>query len=126
MRPRICERLVINCKNSPEHRCCQYENAQSDAAGEETTDLPPRDEIPVDANRVKVKEVPTVVKGEAIPVPIDIVNDTQKKFADIINDEVTIGVPTDEPYNRIPTECFTQTFDCVKDPTNPCCMYLEK
>ena len=23
-RPRICERLVINCSNSPEHRCCQY------------------------------------------------------------------------------------------------------
>ena len=24
VRPRICERLVIDCINSPEHRCCQY------------------------------------------------------------------------------------------------------
>ncbi len=24
-RPRICQRLVVNCNNSPEHRCCQYE-----------------------------------------------------------------------------------------------------
>ena len=31
-RPRICERLVINCSNSPEHRCCQYK-VPSQAAG---------------------------------------------------------------------------------------------
>merc|ERR1711936_444194 len=24
-RPRICQRLVVNCKTSPDHRCCNYE-----------------------------------------------------------------------------------------------------
>jgi len=24
-RPRICQRLVVNCKSSPEHRCCLYQ-----------------------------------------------------------------------------------------------------
>merc|ERR1711953_165174 len=24
-RPRICQRLIVNCASKPEHRCCQYE-----------------------------------------------------------------------------------------------------
>ena len=24
-KPRICQRLVVNCKTSPEHRCCLYQ-----------------------------------------------------------------------------------------------------
>ena len=31
VRPRVCERLVIDCINSPEHRCCQY-NTNSQAS----------------------------------------------------------------------------------------------
>lgn len=121
VKPRICERLVINCKNSPEHRCCQYEAL----AAEETT---PRDDIPVDANTVKVKEVPIVVKGEAIPVPLENPAEEEafKKYEEIINhDKAASVVPDDAPYERIPAECFTEAFDCQLDPGHKCCPFLE-
>jgi len=27
-KPRICQRLVVNCKSSPEHRCCQFQEEE--------------------------------------------------------------------------------------------------
>ena len=82
-----------------------------------------------DRNRVDVNNVPVVVKGEAIPVPLvePTVPEEQKKFEQIINEGVTVGVPPSEaPYDRIPTECFTESFDCQKDPRHKCCSFLEK
>ena len=49
----------------------------------------------------------------------------QQKYEQIINDEVVPKLEQ-EPYDRIPAECFTQNFDCVKDSQNMCCAYLEK
>ena len=74
-RPRICQRLIINCASKPEHRCCQYE---IEAAKPEitsgpvievsTTTLPsivkePPRKIPIVSNSVKSNPKPVVVKG---------------------------------------------------------------
>ena len=74
-RPRICQRLIINCASKPEHRCCQYE---IEAAKPEitsgpvievsTTTLPsivkePPRKIPIVSNSVKSIPKPVVVKG---------------------------------------------------------------
>ena len=68
-----------------------------------------------------------LILGEAIPVPLEnpAVIAEQQKYEKIINDEV---VPTleQEPYDRIPAECFTQNFDCEADSQNMCCAYIEK
>jgi len=132
IRPRICERLVINCKNSPEHRCCQYKPITpeiEEAPGGLGT---PEDEAlvaPTPSNDVNVNASPAVVKGEVevVDLEIPIVVEAQKKYAKIINDEVGVGVPPEnEPYQRIPAECFTESFDCDQDPDYKCCDFLEK
>ena len=68
------------------------------------------------------------ILGEAIPVPLETpqVIAEQQKYEQIINDEVVVPKLEQEPYDRIPAECFTQNFDCVKDSQNMCCAYLEK
>ena len=48
-----------------------------------------------------------------------------EKYEKIINDEVGSIPDTDEPYQRIPAECFTESFNCDDDPTNKCCTILE-
>lgn len=67
-----------------------------------------------------------LILGEAIPVPLEnpAVIAEQEKYEKIINDEV---VPTleQEPYDRIPAECFTRNFDCETDSQNMCCAYIE-
>ena len=37
-RPRICQRLVVNCKSSPDHRCCLYEEKIENNIDELTTE----------------------------------------------------------------------------------------
>lgn len=130
IRPRICERLVINCKNSPEHRCCQYKPITPTV---EEASPPPQEaaavaDNPTPSNDVKVNASPAVVKGEVevVDLEIPIVVEAQKKYAKIINDEVGVGVPENEPYQRIPAECFTESFDCDQDPDYKCCDFLEK
>merc|ERR1711953_272126 len=83
--------------------------------------------LPVKANSVKVGDPPIVVKGEAIPVPLENpkVQAEVEKYEKIINDEVGSIPDTDEPYQRIPAECFTESFNCDDDPTNKCCTILE-
>ena len=70
-----------------------------------------------------MKEV--VFKGEAIPVPNPVVVEQQKKFEKIINEAENVGTVDQEPYERIPAECFTQSFDCDTDPDFKCCAFLE-
>ena len=153
-RPRICERLVINCSNSPEHRCCQYK-VPSQALDE----VLPVDQLPVDQlptgnppqalpepekeaavaiadNRIPVNaeqqsEV-IVKKGEVEVVPVEIpiepvVVEAQKKYEEIVNDEIGVGVlESSEPHQRIPAECFTQPINCDQaNADNKCCMYVE-
>ena len=36
-------------------------------------------------------------------------------------DALPQAVREELPYERIPAECFTNTFDCVADPENRCC-----
>merc|ERR1712223_169757 len=86
-----------------------------------------RKALPVKANSVKVGDPPIVVKGEAIPVPLENpkVQAEVEKYEKIINDEVGSIPDTDEPYQRIPAECFTESFNCDDDPTNKCCTILE-
>ena len=69
---------------------------------------------------------PVVVKGEAIPVPLETPSqvEAQIKFEKIINDEVGVNVLEEEPYERIPAECFTEAFDCDQDPEDKCCAFL--
>merc|ERR1712223_378723 len=176
-RPRICQRLVVNCKTSPDHRCCNYEQkikiitteatsvttlATTTAESKPITTTPKprptttrtptrvpttrtttrvpttrttttqtrtttRKALPVKANSVKVGDPPIVVKGEAIPVPLENpkVQAEVEKYEKIINDEVGSIPDTDEPYQRIPAECFTESFNCDDDPTNKCCTILE-
>merc|ERR1719510_1424851 len=165
-RPRICQRLVVNCKTSPDHRCCSYEQKINTITTEasvttsptttasttlkpartstrpttrtttrtttaSTTPKPARTStrkgLPVKANSVKVGDPPVVVKGEAIPVPLENpkVQAEVEKYEKIINDEVGSIPDTDEPYQRIPAECFTESFNCDDDPTNKCCTILE-
>jgi len=144
-RPRICQRLVVNCKQNSEHRCCQYISPPAiDEVKPEVEiikDEPPTPSPtkPETSNSVAVEEIPTsnsvaveapkeVVKGEVevVDLEIPVVVEAQKKFAEIINDEVAVGVPKNEPYQRIPAECFTESFDCDQDPDNKCCSILEK
>ena len=113
IRPRICLRLVVNCKSSPDHRCCQYE--------EETPEEVPQDEV---AEEIK-EDSSAVVKGEAIPVPLELVQKDHKKYEQIINEDSVASIPDEEPYERIPAECFTESFDCEVDPNHKCCAYLE-
>ena len=49
-----------------------------------------------------------------------------EKYEKIIYDEVGSIPDTDEPYERIPAECFTESFNCDHDPTNKCCTILEQ
>ena len=69
----------------------------------------------------------SIIKGEAIPVPLENpkVQAEVEKYEKIINDEVGSIPDTDEPYQRIPAECFTESFNCDNDPTNKCCTILE-
>ena len=86
-----------------------------------------REDVPVGANRVKTGTKPVIVKGEAIPVPLEnpAIKIEVEKYEQIINDEVGSIPDTDEPYERIPAECFTESFDCDQDPTNKCCAFIE-
>jgi len=142
--PRICKRLVVNCKKSPEHRCCQYldVNPVTDEVKPEVEvpEVPEDDPTPPPSpppkipskpetsNSVAIEAPKEVVKGEVevVDLEIPVVVEAQNKFAKIINDEVTVGVPKNEPYQRIPAECFTESFDCDQDPDNKCCAILEK
>jgi len=144
-RPRICQRLVVNCKQNSEHRCCQYISSAIDEVKPEVeipkndpppTPSPPKPEtfnsavaveVPT-SNSVAVEAPKEVVKGEVevVDLEIPVVVEAQNKFAKIINDEVAVGVPKNEPYQRIPAECFTESFDCDQDPDNKCCSILEK
>jgi len=60
-RPRICERLVINCSNSPEHRCCQYKVPSQ--AGAAIVSPAVIEEV------VLVDELPTGSPPQALPEP---------------------------------------------------------
>jgi hypothetical protein len=130
VRPRICQRLVVNCQNNPTHRCCQHEeeaveeSTEVEEIIEEKVTLTHSRVIPVEPNIVKVH--PESVKGEAITVPLEhpAVKEEREKYEKIINDEGPI-VPEEKPYERIPTECFTETFDCDMDPKFKCCPFLE-
>ena len=71
-RPRICQRLIINCASNPEHRCCQYQVENTVVVVETTTEAvpvsttsvrkpqPPR-KIPIVPN--SVVKPPSIVKG---------------------------------------------------------------
>jgi len=39
---------------------------------------------------------------------------------------VDLPIPDDEPYERIPAECFTMSFDCKTSPGHMCCAYHQK
>ena len=39
---------------------------------------------------------------------------------------VDLPVPDDEPYERIPAECFTMSFDCKTSPGHMCCAYHQR
>ena len=39
---------------------------------------------------------------------------------------VDLPIPDDEPYERIPAECFTMAFDCKTSPGHMCCAYHQK
>jgi len=138
-RPRICKRLVVNCKKNSEHRCCQYQEVnpvidvvkpEKEIPKEEPAQPlpPPPKSKPETSNSVAVEAPKEVVKGEVevVNLEIPVVVEAQKKFAKIINDEVAVGAPKNEPYQRIPAECFTESFDCDQDPDNKCCAILEK
>lgn len=36
---------------------------------------------------------------------------------------VELPIPEEEPYERIPAECFTMSFDCKTSPSHMCCAY---
>ena len=36
---------------------------------------------------------------------------------------VELTIPEEEPYERIPAECFTMSFDCNTSPSHMCCAY---
>lgn len=136
-KPRICQRLVVNCKKNAEHRCCQYQdvNPSIDVVKPEAEIIPDVDPAPPPEapkletpNSVAVNDPQDVVKGEVevVDLEIPVVVEAQNKYAKIINDEVGVGAPKTEPYQRIPAECFTESFDCDKDPDNKCCAILDK
>merc|ERR1719400_2602740 len=39
---------------------------------------------------------------------------------------VDLPIPDDEPYERIPAECFTMAFDCKTSPGHMCCAYHQR
>lgn len=89
---------------------------------------PVRNNLPIGANKVKTGAAkPIIVKGEAIPVPLEnpAVQSEVEKYEQIINDEVGSIPDSGEPYERIPAECFTEDFDCEVEPSNKCCAFLE-
>lgn len=76
-RPRICQRLIVNCASKPEHRCCQYEVEVAETpevtsrpetevitttVSSKIVKAPPR-KIPIVSNSVRSNPKPEVVKG---------------------------------------------------------------
>jgi len=41
-------------------------------------------------------------------------------FESVINDQIPVAVE-EQPYERIPAECFTNVHDCTANPENRCC-----
>jgi len=148
--PRICQRLVVNCRSSPSHRCCVTPTL-SPVSGNDLVTLPP---LPVEVLPVELlsaeEEVQhlkvevsslsgkrpstTLASGHAVAtvetVPLD-------RHAALIaagspnayqrgGEELNLNQPqkvTEEPYERIPAECFTMVFDCQTSPGHMCCPY---
>ena len=85
-----------------------------DASAEGAADVTPGEE--------EVPEAPVEVPVEA-PVVVSAAGESeapQLTFESVINDQVP-AVREELPYERIPAECFTNTFDCVANPENRCC-----
>ncbi len=83
------------------------------------------DEVkPVEEDEVKPveEEVPPVLVLDEAPVVVaeDSPAESKLTFESVINDQVPV-VHEDQPYERIPAECFTNTFDCTANPENRCC-----
>ena len=83
------------------------------------------DEVkPVEEDEVKPveEEVPPVLVIDEAPVVVaeDSPAESKLTFESVINDQVPV-VHEDQPYERIPAECFTNTFDCTANPENRCC-----
>ena len=75
------------------------------------------DEAPVE------EEVPLAAAADEAPVEEEAIDEPeapQLTFESVIKDQVQ-AVREELPYERIPAECFTNTFDCVADPENRCC-----
>ena len=75
------------------------------------------DEAPIE------EEVPLAAAADEAPVEEEAIDEPeapQLTFESVIKDQVQ-AVREELPYERIPAECFTNTFDCVADPENRCC-----
>ena len=98
---------------------------------EETPQPPPVVQAPAEAEDVQapvdVEDVQAPAEVEDVQAPAEVENvqapDVPEKkltFESVINDQVPV-VLDEQPYERIPAECFTQTFDCQANPANRCC-----
>ena len=55
------------------------------------------------------------------PVVPEVASEEPKlTFESVINDQVPVVVE-EQPYERIPAECFTNVHDCTANPENRCC-----
>ena len=134
-RPRVCLRLVINCRTNSRHRCCRTEPV-SNALNQETSSTEPvveeanaeDDDQETTTSKPKivgtVEEVP-LQRNTQTPNEPDTPT-TAKILGSIINEEIPgVAKVTEEPYERIPSECFTMSFDCKANPEHMCCTYQQ-
>ena len=70
----------------------------------------------------EAEDVQAPAEAEDVKSPAEVEDVPEKKltFESVINDQVPV-VLDEQPYERIPAECFTQTFDCQANPENRCC-----
>lgn len=93
----------------------------------------PAEDVPAPAEDVQpaaeVENVQPAAEVEDVQAPIEVENvqapgedfpEKKLTFESVINDQVPV-VLDEQPYERIPAECFTQTFDCQANPANRCC-----
>ncbi len=143
-KPRICLRLVVNCNVNPAHRCCQFQDdvQEEDVQEEEQQEFA----VKVDASSTTttMTTATTVTTGSTTVTSSD-------GFSTIISSETNGWVSSVEPvspydhekevldkppleqrlqshvHQKIPAECFKQTFDCdapTEQKKHMCCAYM--
>ncbi|XP_040563642.1 uncharacterized protein [Lepeophtheirus salmonis] len=95
-KPRICQRITINCQENPDHRCCENQNNSEEAPTTTVTT--------------------TTTTTTTTQAPTDYSDEYEYKEG---SDYESYG----DPQQRIPAECFTAKLDCANDPSHPCCAF---